>query len=61
VTSETSSTPSNGSDYTVRSGDTLSGIAARHGVSLSALLAANPQITNPNLIYPGQTVHIPSV
>jgi spore coat assembly protein SafA len=61
VTSETPSTPSNGSDYTVRSGDTLSGIAARRGVSLSALLAANPQITNPNLIYPGQTLHIPSM
>ena len=44
---------------TVRSGDTLSGIAARNGVSLGDLLAANPQIRNPNLIYPGQTVHLP--
>jgi len=48
-----------GSNYTVRSGDTLSAIASRNGVSLSALLAANPQIKNANLIYPGQTVHIP--
>lgn len=45
--------------YTVRSGDTLSGIAARHGVSLSALTAANPQIRNPNLIHPGQKINIP--
>ncbi len=48
-----------GGDYTVRSGDTLSGIAARNGVSLSALIAANPQISNPNLIHPGQTIHLP--
>lgn len=46
-------------DVTVRSGDTLSGIAARHGVGLDALIAANPQIGNPNLIHPGQTVHVP--
>ncbi|MFC4763274.1 LysM peptidoglycan-binding domain-containing protein [Dyella koreensis] len=50
--------PSGGS-YTVRSGDSLSGIAASHGVSLSALEAANPQISNPNRIYPGQVIHIP--
>lgn len=46
-------------EVTVRSGDTLSGIAARNGVSLNALVAANPQIANPNLIHPGQTVHVP--
>jgi spore coat assembly protein SafA len=46
-------------DYTVRSGDSMSAIAARNGVSLSALKGANPQIHNPNLIYPGQTVHVP--
>lgn len=50
---------SSGGNYTVRSGDTLSAIAARNGVSLSSLIAANPQISNPNLIYPGQTVHLP--
>jgi LysM repeat protein len=46
-------------DYRVRSGDTMSGIAARFGVSLSALEAANTQITNPNLIFPNELVHIP--
>ncbi|MGO4702936.1 LysM peptidoglycan-binding domain-containing protein [Dyella sp. 2RAB6] len=52
------SAPAGGS-YTVKSGDTMSGIAARHGVSLPALLAANPQISNPNRIYPGQVIHLP--
>ena len=51
--------PAPSSSYTVRSGDTLSGIATRHGVSLSALTAANPQIRNPNLIHPGQKINIP--
>lgn len=58
--SSPSTPPASGGSYTVRSGDTLSGIAQRHGVSLSALIQANPQISNPNLIYPGQNVSIPS-
>lgn len=45
--------------YTVKKGDTLWGIARRYGVSLTALIVANPQIKNPNLIYPGNRVQIP--
>lgn len=45
--------------YTVKKGDTLWGIAKRYGVTLSALIAANPGIKNPNLIYPGDRVNIP--
>ena len=45
--------------YTVRKGDTLWGIAGRYGVALTDLIAANPQIKNPNLIYPGDRVRIP--
>ena len=45
--------------YLVKKGDTLWGIAKRCGVSLTALIAANPQIKNPNLIYPGDRVNIP--
>jgi tyrosinase len=45
--------------YVVQPGDTLSGIAQRFGVSLAALEAANPQVTNPNLIHPGQVLNIP--
>lgn len=44
--------------YTVVKGDTLSRIAKKHGISLSQLLGWNPQIKNPNLIYPGQVIAI---
>ena len=45
--------------YIVRKGDTLWGIAKKYGVSLTALISANPQIRNPNLIYPGDEVRLP--
>jgi LysM repeat protein len=50
--------PANG--YSVARGDTLSALAARNGVLLETLLQANPQITDPNRIFVGQTVHLPS-
>lgn len=45
--------------YRVVAGDTMYTIANRNGISLDALIRANPQITNPNLIYPGQEICIP--
>jgi hypothetical protein len=45
--------------YLVQPGDTLSGIAASHSVSLAAVEAANPHISNFNLIFAGQTVDLP--
>lgn len=47
--------------YTVMQGDTMWQIAKKHGVGLNELLDANPQITNPSFIIPGQTINIPSV
>ena len=43
--------------YTVVRGDTLSGIAARLGVSQQELVRLN-NIANPNLIYPGQVLRL---
>lgn len=54
------STAGQTSQYTVQSGDSLSSIAAANGMTTAQLEAANPGITNPNLIQPGQQVTIPS-
>ena len=45
--------------YQIRSGDTLSGIAARNHTTVAALLRANPQIHNPNLIRAGASLNLP--
>lgn len=46
-------------DYRIHSGDTLSRLASKFNTSVSALMKANPQIKNANLIYTGATLHIP--
>ena len=45
--------------HTVVSGDTMWNIAVTYQMGLSEIRAANPQIENPNLIYPGQVLIIP--
>ena len=47
------------SSVKVKSGNTLSQIAKSKGITLKALLAANPSITNPNKISVGQNIKIP--
>jgi LysM repeat protein len=51
--------PTNGGTYVVQYGDTLGIIAASMGSSVSAILAVNPQIWNPSLIYVGQVINLP--
>ena len=46
--------------YTVVSGDTLWKIANKTDTGISELIAANTQISNINLIYPGQKITIPT-
>ncbi len=48
------------STYTVQAGDTLAIVAARYGISVYDLWAANPQIWDPSLIYVGQVINIPA-
>lgn len=43
--------------YTVQSGDTLSSIATRYGVTVENLASING-LSNPNLIYPGEVLKI---
>ncbi|HEV7275149.1 MAG TPA: LysM peptidoglycan-binding domain-containing protein [Devosiaceae bacterium] len=48
-----------GTSVTVGFGDTLNRIANRCGVTISGLLRANPQITNPNIIERGTRLRLP--
>jgi LysM repeat protein len=45
--------------YQVRAGDRLSTIAGRFGLTLEAVLAANPDITDANAIHTGQLIRLP--
>ncbi|HOP93758.1 MAG TPA: SafA/ExsA family spore coat assembly protein [Acetivibrio thermocellus] len=47
--------------YTVKPGDTMWKIAVKYQIGISEIIAANPQIKNPNLIYPGQKINIPNI
>lgn len=51
--------PAGGGSYLIQRGDTLGEIAARHGTRVEALMAANPQIRDPNLILAGDTLQLP--
>lgn len=55
--SQKATTTATTSTYTVRNGDTLSGISSRYGTSVSALASLNG-ISNPNWIYPGQVLKL---
>jgi spore coat assembly protein SafA len=46
-------------DYRVKEGDSLWSISQQYRVPFGDVLKANPQFSNPNLIYPGDTVHVP--
>jgi uncharacterized YkwD family protein/spore coat assembly protein SafA len=47
--------------HTVVRGDTLWKIAVKYQVGVSEIIDANPQFSNPDLIYPGQKVYIPTL
>ncbi len=48
-------------NHTVAQGDTMWKLAVKYQVGTGEIIAANPQVANPNLIYPGQILNIPQV
>ncbi|NMA01526.1 MAG: LysM peptidoglycan-binding domain-containing protein [Clostridia bacterium] len=46
--------------YTVQPNNTIFTIAQRFGVTVEDILAVNPQIANPNIIFEGQVICIPT-
>ena len=49
--------PTSGEYYTIQPGDTLSGIAAKFGTTWQWLAEIN-SISDPDLIYPGNTIRV---
>lgn len=47
--------------HTVVQGDTMWKLAVKYQVGTSEIISANPQVTDPNLIYPGQILNIPQI
>lgn len=47
--------------HTVVKGDTMWKLAVKYEVGTGEIIAANPQVSNPDLIYPGQLLNIPQV
>ncbi len=47
--------------HTVVPGDTMWKLAVKYQVGTSEIIQANPQIANPDLIYPSQSLNIPSL
>jgi LysM repeat protein len=58
-TSETAPTPTS-QTVTVQNGDYLSKIAEQYGTTMLRLFYANTQISDPNLIFPGQQLRVPT-
>lgn len=59
-TTTTNTTTNNSKTYTVKSGDTLSGIASKYGTTWQKIYNDNKSVigSNPNLIKPGQVLTI---
>ena len=50
-----------GLSHTVAKGDTMWKLAVKYQIGTSEIIDANPQISDPNLIYPGQILTIPQL
>ncbi|WP_397375902.1 CAP domain-containing protein [Paenibacillus sp. EPM92] len=45
--------------YTVKGQDTMWTISKQYGIPLSTLIRQNPQVANPNIIWPGMVLNVP--
>ncbi len=54
-----STKPSGTAVYKVKKGDNMSGIAARYGITLKALMKLNPKIKDAAKIHIGQSIIVP--
>ena len=50
-----------GLTHTVTKGDTMWKLAVRYQAGTREIIQANPQVSNPDLIYPGQVLNIPQI
>jgi len=57
--STTSNASSSTRKHIVKQGDNISSIAAKYGVTVDAIKAINPNLTDPNMIFVGQVIVIP--
>ena len=51
--------PASALSHTVVKGDTMWKLAVKYEVGTREIIDANPQVQNPDLIYPGQVLTIP--
>jgi murein DD-endopeptidase MepM/ murein hydrolase activator NlpD len=51
--------PANAQSYTIQRGDTLRKVGSRFGTTVKAIVALNPEITDPNRISAGQVIVLP--
>jgi len=57
----TASASAAGLSHIVIRGDTMWKLAVKYQVGTQEIIDANPQVSNPNLIYPGQVLSIPQI
>ena len=53
--------PVSAASHTVVKGDSMWKIAVKYQIGVSEIIEANPQIADPNLIYPGQVLTVPEL
>lgn len=47
--------------YIVKPGDSMWKIASTYQIGVSEIIAENPTISNPSMIYPGQKINVPTI